>query len=197
MTKENNVEYLSEKGSWTHTAFVRFVWLSGLLLLQSISGFILEAHEELIRKHIVITLFLTMLVGAGGNAGAQAAVSVIRGLALKKIKRENIWNVLFGEFVIGCMLSTSLFLVGFVRVCLTRGGFWEPQALKEALAIGLALYLIVLLSVTIGAGLPLLFHFVIKIDPAHSGSTVQVIMDVVGVMTTVTIAGAMLASVAE
>eukprot|EP00967_Tisochrysis_lutea_P048138 scaffold58785_cov19-Tisochrysis_lutea.AAC.3 len=35
---------------------------------------------ELLRDHIVVTLFLTMLVGAGGNAGNQSAIKVIRGL---------------------------------------------------------------------------------------------------------------------
>jgi hypothetical protein len=42
----------------------------------------------------------------------------------------------------------------------------------------------VLLSVTIGASLPLLFHFVMKVDPAHAGSSVQVVMDVLGVTIT-------------
>jgi hypothetical protein len=51
-------------------ARVRAQWLLGLLCLQSLSSFILEANEGLIREHLVITLFLTMLVGAGGNSGA-------------------------------------------------------------------------------------------------------------------------------
>ncbi len=50
---------------------MRGQWLLGLLALQSLSSFILEANEGLIREHLVITLFLTMLVGAGGNSGAR------------------------------------------------------------------------------------------------------------------------------
>lgn len=34
----------------------------------------------LVQDHLVVTLFLTMLVGAGGNAGNQSAIKVIRGL---------------------------------------------------------------------------------------------------------------------
>jgi Mg/Co/Ni transporter MgtE len=45
-------------------ALSRFIWLSGLLLLQSLSSIVLEWHRELIQKHIVVTLFLTMLVRA-------------------------------------------------------------------------------------------------------------------------------------
>ena len=53
--------------------------LLGLLVLQSSSSFILDRYEALIREHLFITLFLTMLVGAGGNAGNQSAIKVIRG----------------------------------------------------------------------------------------------------------------------
>jgi len=49
-------------------------WLVGLLALQSCSGFILSHNEALLERHPVIIYFLTMLVGAGGNAGNQASV---------------------------------------------------------------------------------------------------------------------------
>ena len=55
-------------------------WLLGLLVLQSMSSFVLDSYQELLRNHLVVTLFLTMLVGAGGNAGNQSAIKVIRGL---------------------------------------------------------------------------------------------------------------------
>jgi Mg/Co/Ni transporter MgtE len=49
-------------------------WLVGLLILQSMSSFILAQNEALLEEHMVIIRFLTMLVGAGGNAGNQASV---------------------------------------------------------------------------------------------------------------------------
>ena len=55
-------------------------WLLGLLVLQSTSSFVLEQYQELLKQHLVVTVFLTMLVGAGGNAGNQSAIKVIRGL---------------------------------------------------------------------------------------------------------------------
>ena len=42
--------------------------------MQSLSGFILAKNEALLENHPVIIFFLTMLVGAGGNAGNQASV---------------------------------------------------------------------------------------------------------------------------
>ena len=55
-------------------------WLLGLLVLQSTSSMVLDLYQDLLRNHLVVTLFLTMLVGAGGNAGNQSAIKVIRGL---------------------------------------------------------------------------------------------------------------------
>ena len=58
-------------------------WLVGLLVLQSMSSFILARNEALLQEHLVIVRFLTMLVGAGGNAGNQASV---RGKSSRKSK---------------------------------------------------------------------------------------------------------------
>jgi hypothetical protein len=44
------------------------------------SSFVLDSYQQLLKDHLVVTLFLTMLVGAGGNAGNQSAIKVIRGL---------------------------------------------------------------------------------------------------------------------
>ena len=52
----------------------RAYWLVGLLLMQSFSGIILSRNEALLSNHPAIIFFLTMLVGAGGNAGNQASV---------------------------------------------------------------------------------------------------------------------------
>ena len=47
------------------------LWSIALLLLQSVSSVIMSRFHRVIERHFVITLFLTMLVGAGGNAGNQ------------------------------------------------------------------------------------------------------------------------------
>ena len=52
----------------------RAYWLVGLLIMQSLSGIILSRNEMLLANHPVIIYYLTMMVGAGGNAGNQASV---------------------------------------------------------------------------------------------------------------------------
>ena len=176
-----------EERSFLRTLISRLVWLTGLLVFQSASSFILEHHHDLLKRHLVVLSFLTMLVGAGGNSGAQAAVAIIQRIAAGRISsREQVLGVLAREALMGGALSCALFFVGLARV------FLSHSDLYESLTIAVALVVIVFLSVVVGAALPLFFHFVLGIDPAHAGSSVQVIADIVGVATTCTIASIVL-----
>jgi len=66
--------YEEEKITFAAAVKDRAGWLVGLLCLQSMSSFIISRNERLLQEHIIIVQFLTMLVGAGGNAGNQASV---------------------------------------------------------------------------------------------------------------------------
>ena len=55
----------------------RVCLLSILLILQSGSSFILQSFSDLISRHILITMYLTMLVGAGGNAGTRGEIEAL------------------------------------------------------------------------------------------------------------------------
>jgi len=156
----------------------RAYWLVGLLAFQSCSGFILSRNEALLETHPVIIYFLTMLVGAGGNAGNQASVRVIRGLALGSVNESTQGQFLWRELKMAFVLSAILSVAGFIRAIV----FSTP--LPETVAITCALALIVFISICLGAVLPL-FLKKIGIDPAHSSTSIQVIMDILGVVLTV------------
>ena len=168
-------------------AYMRVRWLLGLLILQSTSSLVLSQYEDLIKENIVVTLFLTMLVGAGGNAGNQSAIHVIRGLATGEMddSPECLRKTLSEQFQVGLLLGTALSTAGFVRVLLT-----SPEGTSDLvgpLAIATSLFAIVTTSTCVGTVLPfLLMKF--KQDPANAGTTVQVIMDVSGVIITCTVA---------
>lgn len=158
----------------------RAYWLCGLLALQSCSGFILSRNEVLLQDHPVIIFFLTMLVGAGGNAGNQASVRVIRGLALGTLNPQTQSQYLSREFRMAFALSAILSCAGFLRATLFQTPF------PETIAVTLALSMIVFSSICLGAVLPLLLQK-IGVDPAHSSTTIQVIMDILGVVLTVVV----------
>uniref|UniRef100_A0A7R9U878 SLC41A/MgtE integral membrane domain-containing protein n=2 Tax=Pinguiococcus pyrenoidosus TaxID=172671 RepID=A0A7R9U878_9STRA len=159
------------------------------MVVQSLSGMILGSFEALIQDHVVITLFLTMLVGAGGNAGNQATVNIIRGLATGEVNNRTRWAILRNEANLGLVLGLLLSGVAFLRVAIWKGD------LVSAFAIGAACLVIVSLSVLVGAALPLLFvHF--GIDAAHAGPAIQVAMDIIGVTFTCIICSAIFAAFA-
>lgn len=163
-------------------------WLIGLLVFQSCSSFILAANEDLLSKHPAIIYFLTMLVGSGGNAGSQSAVRVIRGLALGTLSNKTYRVFLFKEFCMAATLSVCIGLVGLLRSLIS-----SQTSYAESIAITATLIVIVFVSIVLGAVLPLLLHY-INVDPAHSGTSIQVIMDILGVFITCIVATTILDS---
>eukprot|EP00475_Leptophrys_vorax_P024622 TRINITY_DN3401_c0_g1_i1.p1 TRINITY_DN3401_c0_g1~~TRINITY_DN3401_c0_g1_i1.p1 ORF type:complete len:255 (+),score=77.48 TRINITY_DN3401_c0_g1_i1:63-827(+) len=166
----------------------RFSVLVLLLMLQSLSSFVLQSYEKLLSKHVEVMLFLTMLVGAGGNAGNQAAVRVIRDLAVRKanaiMSSQAMLRLMMEESICGVILGFALALVGFLRVGLfTSMSGWKESSMQITIAISISLLLIVTTSVFVGASLPLLLN-TLHLDPAHAGPAVQVVMDVTGVLVT-------------
>mmetsp|Transcript_81988 Transcript_81988/g.265612 ORF Transcript_81988/g.265612 Transcript_81988/m.265612 type:complete len:339 (-) Transcript_81988:152-1168(-) len=165
-----------------HKFWHRAGWLVCLLMCQSTSSVILEHFEILITTHPVVIYFLTMLVGAGGNAGGQSTVLVVRRLALLaargcKGEKISMRQIVGAEVSTGARLAFVLFCASFVRcvVFQVRG--------HEAVAICLSMLAIVFTSTLIGAALPVLMNR-FGIDPAHAGATIQVVMDISGVTLT-------------
>ncbi|UJR32202.1 hypothetical protein I4U23_019667 [Adineta vaga] len=166
-----------EEGEGESSLWSRVCLLSFLLILQSGSSFILQSFSDLISRHILITMYLTMLVGAGGNAGNQAAVLVIRRLAKSRSfpVRPLLIRETFSALIIGLLVTS----VGFIRVWIEERG-----AILPSLTIGIALFCIVTTSILLGTLLPVILQRIIHVDPAHAGPIIQVVMDILGVCIT-------------
>ena len=160
-------------------AFARGKWLLFLLVLQSCSSFVLSSNEKMIQENVIITLYLTMLVGAGGNAGNQSAIEVITGLAMGAIEYsvESFAQTASRQLRIGTFLGVFLGFGSFMRVFVTN------KDLVGSFAISAACFSIVLCSTLVGGALPYLLIFCGQ-EPANAGSSVQVCMDVLGVAIT-------------
>lgn len=98
-------------------------------------------------------------------------MSVIRGLALGTLNEQTRGQFLTRELKMAAYLSLILSAAGFCRAIAFRTAF------PEAITVTSALFLIVFISICLGAVLPLLLERV-GVDPAHSSTTIQVIMDV-------------------
>ena len=171
---EGLCEVLDSGADFVDSFRSRASWLLGLLICQSGSSFILEGNEALIQSHPVIVYFMTMLVGAGGNAGNQASVRIIRGLATGEVNPASERSFIASEVRMAAALSVIVVGAGFVRVIAFDA---TPT---DAFAISLALFLIVGSSIVLGTLLPLLLNR-LRLDAAHASTTIQVVMDVLGV----------------
>lgn len=153
-----------------------------LLIVQSFSSIILGKYENLLSHHPILIYFLTMLIGAGGNAGNQAAVRVIRGIAIGVLNSRTRYSYLFNEFKIAVVISGILGFVGCVRTIVS-----SRSTFPETVAITITLMLITFFSIILGSILPFILQKV-HLDPVHSSTIIQVIMDILGVLLTCSIA---------
>ncbi|KEG14750.1 putative Mg transporter [Trypanosoma grayi] len=180
------VDEIRQETSYLHLNFSgisnvvcqRTVVLIALLLFQSLSQFILEMYEDLISRHVIIPMFLTMLVGAGGNAGNQSTVRCITGLATREFRQGDYFLVLRKETVCGLISSLLLTVVGFARVYYFYGGQFF-----STIAVSLSLFCIMVVSTLLGTTLPFLFKFS-GIRKEHAAPCIQVLMDITGVFIT-------------
>lgn len=153
----------------------RVLWLVLLVFGNLFSGAGIAAFEETIAAHIALVFFLPLLVDSGGNAGAQSATLMVRGLATGNVVMRDWWRMLGREFGVALALGATM-AIAVASLGVLRGG---PQI---ALIVASSMVLIVLLGSLIGMSLPfLLSRF--KLDPATaSGPLITSIADAAGVL---------------
>ena len=109
---------------------------------------------------------------------------VIRAIAVGSLdKVDQKRNFVASELKMALGLSLIIGSFGYCRAAF----FTKVISMAESVAIAIALMLIVLISVVLGALLPLFYQF-LSIDPANSSTTIQVIMDISGVIITCMVA---------
>jgi len=168
----------------------RLPWLAGLLILQSVSSYILSGYSSLIEKHLSIALFLTMLTGTGGNSGNQSSALVVRGLAVGEMEGGNqAARVLWREFRLSLVMGSVLAAIAFLRVVTT-----SQASILDATAICSAVFLVVVTAMTLGTALPLLLNR-LHLDPAHSAAPfLSTLVDIAGVLITCAVCSIILSS---
>lgn len=153
----------------------RSFWLLVLLVLESLSGFVLQNYSHTIGRLIALTFFLPILIGTGGNAGTQSATVIIRSLATGQIQPSGFFRVIIREASLGVFIGIILAVFGLARAFLQQGDWWL------SMSVGIAMGVTIVLSTTTGAFLPLVFRKM-KLDPAlMSGPLITTIVDVVGI----------------
>ncbi|MCA1991265.1 MAG: magnesium transporter [Coleofasciculus sp. S288] len=154
----------------------RVVWLFVLLLTNTVTGTIIRSQEALLQQVVTLAAFIPLLVGTGGNVGAQSSTVVIRGLNTEEIRDLGALQVVGREALAGLLLGSILGSVA------TVWAYWLQGNLMVALAVGISLIAIALLASTAGSVLPFLFRS-LGLDPAlMSAPFITTAVDVLGVL---------------
>ncbi|MGN0502325.1 MAG: magnesium transporter [Ruminococcus sp.] len=142
----------------------RIPWLLVLMLSATFTSAIISSFEGALASVIVLSSFIPMITGSGGNAGSQASVSVIRALSLGEIEFKSMFKVLWKELRVSILCGATLAAANFIKLMIfDLNG--NPNAFMIALVVSLTLLGTIMMSKLVGSSLPLLASK-IGFDPA-------------------------------
>lgn len=154
----------------------RIGWLLLLFVASTLTGTVINIFQEELETVIVLSLFIPLIIGTGGNAGSQTVATIIRAITLDEVRLSSLSEALRREISVGLVLGLAMTLVGLIRA-LTWG-----TGLDIALVVGLTLAAVVIWSTTVATLVPILadrFH----IDPTViSGPMITTIVDATGLL---------------
>ena len=149
----------------------RIPWLMLLMVSATFTGLIITAFEGALAAQVALTAFIPMLMGTGGNSGAQSSVTVIRALSLDELRFADIGIVIWKELRTAILCAIALAVVCFAKIWLVDHLMMgnEDITLMVNAVVCLTLAATVVLAKLVGACLPL-FAKILHLDPAVMAS---------------------------
>ncbi|MBQ8727436.1 MAG: magnesium transporter [Oscillospiraceae bacterium] len=142
----------------------RIPWLLLLMISATFTTLIISSFESALAAQLVLTSFIPMIMGTGGNSGSQSSVTIIRGLSLDEIEFRDILKVIWKETRVAILCGLTLAVANFFKLIL-----FEGVEVAISLTISLTLLITVLVAKVIGSSLPMLAKK-IGFDPAVMAS---------------------------
>lgn len=161
----------------------RIIWLVILMFSATFTGYIIRQYEVLLESMVVLAAFIPMLMGTGGNAGAQSSSLVIRGIALGEVKMKDLFTVVWRELRVSFIVGLALAGLNFLRIL-----YIEQNSMIIAAIVSLTLVITITSAKIMGGVLPLLAKS-LGIDPAIMASPlISTIVDAISLVTYFSIA---------
>ena len=142
------------------TFLQRIPWLMILMISAAFTGAIISHFEEALGKMVILTSFIPMFMGTGGNAGGQASVTIIRGISLGEIEFSDLFKAMWKEIRVGVLCGIALAAVNFLKLLI-----FDRVDLNVSLVVNLTLIATVFFAKVIGCVLPMVAKK-LKLDPA-------------------------------
>ena len=145
----------------------RVPWLMFLMLSATFTSMIINSFEDALAVQAVLIGFIPMLMGTGGNSGAQAPTAVIRSISLGDTEPEDVGRVIWKEFRVAILCGVTLAAVNFVKMLLVDRMLLNNDGvtLTVAAVVSLAIVFIVMFAKVVGSVLPIAAEK-LGVDPA-------------------------------
>jgi magnesium transporter len=154
----------------------RLPWLHINLVTAFMAAGVVAMFEGIIAKLTVLAVFLPVVAGQGGNAGAQSLAVVMRGIVMREIPKGKFVQLVLKEGKIGTINGV---VIGTVTALVAWMWYGNPFL---GLVIGLGMLVNLIVAGLAGASIPLIMKR-IGIDPAQSSSIIlTTVTDVLGFM---------------
>ena len=162
----------------------RIPWLMFLMISATFTSMIITSYEDSLAAQAVLISFIPMLMGTGGNSGAQASTAVIRSISLGDVEPKDAIAVLWKEWRVSLMAGVSLATVNFIKMILVDQMLLHngDVTLIVAATVSISIIFIVMFAKVVGSLLPILAEK-IGVDPAvMANPLISTITDTVSLM---------------
>lgn len=169
-------EYL--KASAFSMARKRVVWLLVLMITATFTQAIIRTYESMLATYVILTAYIPMLMGTGGNAGSQSSTLIIRGLALGTVELKDFFRIIWKELRVSLMVGFSLAVINFIKMYLID----RINNIFIIIAVSVSLIITVFVAKIVGGSLPIIAKK-LKLDPAiMAAPLITTIVDAVTVL---------------
>ena len=159
------------KTSVFETWKARTPWLLILMLSATFTGIILTHFEGALMSCAILTSFVPMLSGTGGNSGTQASTAIIRALSLGEVRFSDCLEVLWKEFRVSLCCGICLAVANFAKMMVVDRWLLHNPSVTPMVALVVCATLIctVACAKLVGCSLPILAEK-LGLDPAVMAS---------------------------
>lgn len=185
------------KSTW-ETTKKRFPWLLATYIGGLIAAMVIGIFHTTLSDFVILTSFIPIIAGMGGNIGTQSSTIITRGLLTGRVNPNTTTKIIFKELRVGITLGVMYGLVlGFISFTMAyliqSNGFDYPlvQCIELSIAIAIGIMIAMVLATFTGTIAPIVLNKM-KIDPAiATGPFVTTTIDILGIMIYLLIATAL------
>ena len=172
----------------------RIPWLILLMLTSTFTSQIITSFESKLSACVILTAFIPMIMGSGGNAGGQTSVTIIRGLAIEEIGMRDIFRVILKELSVSLLCGSVLGIATFIKMILIDNLMLgnSEVTIEISVVVSFTLIVTVIVAKLVGCMLPILAKR-IGVDPAVMASPIiTTIVDALSLLIYIGIATALI-----